>query len=444
MSHADSATPTSTDTGTKPLRIGLAGLGTVGCGLIDLLTTNADLIARRAGRTLTVASVSARNRHQRRDVDISPFPWRDNPLDVADPGDVDVVVELIGGADGPALALARAALSRGLPFVTANKALIAHHGAELADLAESTGTILRFEAGVAGGIPIVKTLKEGLAANRIDGFKGILNGTANFILTLMEETGTTFDAALAEAQDKGYAEADPGFDIDGVDAAHKTAILTSLAFGTPPSMETLPIEGIRSVTHVDIAYARELGYRIKLLGLARMTDGGLDQRVQACLIPEGATLAKVADVYNAIEIQGNYVGPTAVEGLGAGAGPTASAVAADLIEVARGNTGSTFSQPAKDFAALPILAPERRTGAFYVRLRVTDKTGVMAQVATAMRDEEVSMERMIQGKPEADGSVHMIITTHETSEAQMQAVIARFKALDTVLEEPCLLRIEHG
>jgi len=426
----------------KPLRLGIAGLGTVGCGVIDLLATNGELIGRRAGRPIEVTAVSARDRRRNREIDVSGFPWRDNPLDLADRADVDVVVELIGGADGPALALARAALSRGLAFVTANKALIAHHGSELAALAEQTGAALRFEAAVAGGIPIVKTVKEGLAANRIDRLHGILNGTANYILTLMEETGASFDEALSQAQAKGYAEADPSFDIDGIDTAHKTAILASLAFGVPPDMEALPIEGIRAVTDVDIAYARELGYRIKLLGIARRAEGRLDQRVHACLVDAGEALAKVSGAFNAVELHGDFVGPTVVEGLGAGAGPTASAVVADVIELARGHAGTTFSMPAADLAPIERLEPGEWRGAFYVRLKVTDRPGVMAEITGALRDENVSVERLIQRARAGADSVHLILTTHETAQAQMEAVLARFAGLHSVLEPPCLLRIE--
>jgi len=425
------------------LRLGIAGLGTVGCGVLELLKRNGELIGRRAGRPLHVAAVSARDRRRSRETDVSVHPWRDNPLDLADPADVDAVVELIGGADGPALALARAALSRGLAFVTANKALIAHHGAELAALAEQTGAALRFEAAVAGGIPIVKTLKEGLAANRIDRLHGILNGTANYVLTRMEETGASFEDALAEAQARGYAEADPSFDIDGVDTAHKTSILASLAFGVPPEMESLTIEGIRAVTDVDIAYARELGYRIKLLGIVRRVDDRLDQRVHACLVDAGEAIAKVAGAFNAVEMHGDFVGPTMVEGLGAGAGPTASAVVADLIELARGHAGSTFSMPADDLAAIAPLPSGERRGAFYVRLRVTDKPGVMADVAAALRDEQVSVERLIQRTRASEDSVHLILTTHETTEARMAAVLGRLAGIEAVLEPPCMLRIEE-
>ncbi|GER06556.1 homoserine dehydrogenase [Iodidimonas muriae] len=427
----------------KQIRLGIAGLGTVGCGLLAVLKKNGDLIANRSGCEFTIGAVTARDRQRKREVDISAYHWCDNPVDLADPDKVDVVVELIGGSDGPALALARAALGKGLSFVTANKAMIAHHGAELASLAERTGASLRFEAAVAGGIPIVKTIKEGLAANRIDRMHGILNGTGNYILTMMEETGESFENALAKAQALGYAEADPSFDIDGVDTAHKIAILTSLAFGTPPTMDDLPIEGIRNISDIDIAYAKDLGFRIKLLGISRLTkEGKLDQRVHASMVEASEALAKVSGASNAIEAHGDFVGPCMIEGLGAGAGPTASAVMADLIELARGNTGSTFSLPASKLAPLPLLESGERTGEFYVRLRVSDKTGVMADIASALRDEGVSVERLIQRTRASDDSVHLIMTTHKTSESRMACVLERFSDLSSVLEKPCMLRIE--
>ncbi len=429
--------------GKKPISLALAGLGTVGCGLLSLMDKNAAFLQDRAGHSFVISAVSARDKTRQRPVDITAYDWYDNPLDLADPAIADIVVELIGGADGPALALARKALSQGMAVITANKAMIAHHGAELARLAEDNGTVIRFEAAVAGAIPIVKTVREGLAANRIDSLHGILNGTANFILSLMEEEGAGFEDALAEAQRLGYAEADPSFDIDGVDTAHKTAILSSLAFGTPPSINDLPVEGIRSITDVDIAYAKELGFRIRLLGIARLTeDGRLDQRVHAALVEDQEALAKVSGASNAIEVHGNFSGPCVIEGLGAGAGPTASAVMADLIDLARGHGGLTFSIPASHLSALPRIDAGARESEFYIRLQVTDKAGVMAEIASAFRDEDVSVERLIQRTRASDDSVHLILTTHKTRENQMAAVLARLVTMDDVRDTPCMLRIE--
>ncbi|HEX6014464.1 MAG TPA: homoserine dehydrogenase, partial [Geminicoccaceae bacterium] len=311
----------------KPLRVGIAGLGTVGGGTFRLLRENAEILARRAGRPLGVAAVSARDPGRPRDgLDLSGVRWHDDARALAlDPG-VDLVCELIGGGDGVALELARAALRHGKPVVTANKAMLAHHGAELARLAESAGAQLRFEAAVAGGIPIVKSLREGLAANRILRVYGILNGTCNFILTTMRETGREFADVLAEAQALGYAEADPSFDVDGIDAAHKLALLAALAFGGRPRFDAIHVEGIRHVSAVDIAFADQLGYRIKLLGVARMTPAGLEQRLHPCMVPAEAPIAQVEGVLNGVVVEGDRVGAVFHEGPGAGAGPTASAV----------------------------------------------------------------------------------------------------------------------
>jgi fructose-1,6-bisphosphatase class II len=317
------------------LRVGIAGLGTVGGGVLRVLHDNAELVAARAGRPVIVSAVSARDRARDRGVRLEGVRWHDDPAALAADDTVDAVVELIGGSDDPAQGLVFAALRAGKPVVTANKALLARHGVALAEAAERGGASLSFEAAVAGGIPIIKTLREGLAANRIRRIAGILNGTCNFILTSMRERGREFADVLAEAQKLGYAEADPSFDIDGVDAAHKLAILAALAFGRPVRFEDVHIEGIRGVSALDIAFARELGYRIKLLGIARRTEAGIESRVHACMVPEAASLARVDGVYNAVVAEGDFVGRVMLEGRGAGAGPTASAVVADLIDLAR-------------------------------------------------------------------------------------------------------------
>lgn len=316
------------------LRLGIAGLGTVGIGVIKIVEDNAGLLSARTGRQVTITAVSARDRGRDRGVDLSAYAWHDNAVDLAADDNVDLVVELMGGSDGPAYALAKACLAAGKPFVTANKALIATHGKELAELAESNEAALRFEAAVAGGIPIIKALTEGLSANNISGLHGILNGTCNYILTRMEREGLPFDEVLADAQRIGYAEADPTFDIDGIDTAHKTAILAAIAFGMAPDIDNLPTEGIRNIVPVDIDYARELGYRIKLLGVARQQDGAVEVRVHPAMVPLSSPLAKVMDATNAVMVSGDHVGPTGYEGAGAGQGPTASAVVADVVDVA--------------------------------------------------------------------------------------------------------------
>jgi homoserine dehydrogenase len=423
------------------LRIAVAGLGTVGAGTIRLLQTNREVLTARCGRSLEVVAVSARDRAKDRGLDLSGIAWVDSAPALAE-AECDVVVELIGGADGPALELVRAALERGKPVVTANKALIAHHGAALAELAEGNGAALAFEAAVAGGIPIVKALREGLAANRLSRVYGILNGTCNYMLSDMRETARPFAEVLAEAQRLGYAEADPSFDVDGVDAAHKLAILASLAFGSRVDFASVHVEGIRQVSPIDIAFAEELGYRIKLLGIARLGETGLEQRVHPCMVPRAAPIASVEGVLNAVVGEGDFVEGTVYEGRGAGAGPTASAVVADLLDIARGSRVPTFSVPAARLRTLAPVPIERRVGAFYLRLMVVDRPGVIADVAAALRDHEVSMEALIQRVRSREEAVPVVITTHDVVEASMAAALARIAALETVVEPPRMIRIE--
>ena len=426
----------------EPLRIAIAGLGTVGAGTLRLLSAHEKQIAARCGRPVSVVAISARDRNRDRGVDISKLAWHDNAVELAGRNDVDVVVELIGGSDGPAKALVQAAIAAGKHVVTANKALLAHHGTALATAAERKGVTIAYEAAVAGGIPIIKTLREGLAANAIRRVYGILNGTCNYILTTMRETGREFGDVLAEAQKLGYAEADPTFDIDGVDAAHKLAILTSLAFGCRVNFAGIHVEGIRNVSAVDIAFASELGYRIKLLGIASLVNGAVEQRVHACMIPVGRPIAHIEGVFNAVVTDGDFVGQNMVEGRGAGAGPTASAVVADLMDIARGQTLPAFGLPAADLVERPAQPMDRHRGAYYVRLMVRDKPGVIADVAAALRDENVSMEAMLQRGRAAAEAVPVVITTHETEEAGMRRALARIATLDAVTEPPHMIRIE--
>lgn len=426
----------------ESLRVGVAGLGTVGAGTVKLLQTHRDLLAERCGRSIEVVAVSARDRKRDRGVALDGLRWFDDALALAREPDIDVVVELIGGSDGPAKALVEAAIAAGKHVVTANKALIAHHGTALARAAEAAGVVISYEAAVAGGIPIVKALREGLAANRIERIYGILNGTCNYILTTMRETGREFDEVLAEAQRLGYAEADPSFDIDGIDAAHKLAILTSLAFGCEVDFAGVHVEGIRHVSPVDIAYAQELGYRIKLLAIARPTEHGVEQRVHPAMVPIGTPIAHVEGVFNAVVTEGDFVGQSVVEGRGAGAGPTASAVVSDLIDIARDRLLPTFAVPVSALRRMPSAPIERRQGAFYVRLMVVDRPGVIADVAAALRDERVSMESVLQHGCAPDEAVPVVLTTHETEEAAMHRALDRIVRLDTVLEPPRMIRIE--
>jgi homoserine dehydrogenase len=423
----------------KPLSIGVAGLGTVGAGVLKLLAANGEIVAARAGRPVTVGAVSARSRGRDRGVPVDGLRWHDDPVALAaDPG-VDVVVELIGGSGGPARALVEAAIAAGKPVVTANKALLAVHGAAIAEMAEARGVALAFEAAVAGGIPAIKGLREGLAANRLKRVAGILNGTCNYILTVMREQGREFAEVLAEAQALGYAEADPSFDIDGVDAAHKLAILAALAFGRPVDFGAVHVEGIREVTAMDIAFAGELGYRIKLLGIAGRDDAGISARVHPCMVPVAAPIARVDGVFNAVVAEGDFVGRVMLEGRGAGAGPTASAVVADLIDIARGRHTPVWGGALDAAPAVPM---ERHRGAYYLRLMVLDRPGVIADVTGILRDQAISLESMLQRGRAPGEAVPVVLTTHDCEEAAMRAALDRIAALDAVLEKPALIRIE--
>jgi homoserine dehydrogenase len=427
---------------TQPLRIAIAGLGTVGAGTVKLLQSHAREIERRSGRAIEIAAVSARDSGRERGVELKGYAWHGDPLALARLPEIEVVVELIGGAEGVAPALIEAALGAGKHVVTANKALLAHGGTALARMAEAKGLTLGYEAAVAGGIPIIKTLREGLAANRIERIYGILNGTCNYILTTMRQSGREFADVLADAQRLGYAEADPSFDVDGIDAAHKLAILAGLAFGCEIDIAGVQVEGIRHVSAVDIAFAEELGYRIKLLGIARPTELGIEQRVHACMVPLGTPIAHVEGVYNAIVTEGDFVGQNICEGRGAGASPTASAVVSDLIDIARGRSQPTFGVPATELRRMPAAPLARHRGAYYVRLMVVDKPGVIADVAAALRDEEVSMEAMIQRARAPGEAVPVVLTTHETEEAAMRRALERIQRLASVVEAPHMIRIE--
>jgi homoserine dehydrogenase len=426
------------------LRVGIAGLGTVGAGTFRLLRDHASLLAGRAGRPLAVTAVSARDRGKGRELDLAGVRWHDDAQALALDPEVDLVCELIGGGDGVALELTRSALRHGKPVVTANKAMLAHHGAELALLAEGVGTQLRFEAAVAGGIPIVKSLREGLAANRILRVYGVLNGTCNFILTTMRETGREFADVLAEAQALGYAEADPAFDVDGIDAAHKLALLAALAFGGRPRFDAIHIEGIRHVSAMDIAFAEQLGYRIKLLGVARMTPAGLEQRVHPCMVPARSPIGQVEGVFNGVVVEGDQVGAVVHEGRGAGAGPTASAVVGDIVDLARGLALPTFGVPAAGLADHPIASMAAHAGSYYIRLMVVDQPGVLADISAVLRDHDVSIESLIQRGRNPGQAVPIVLTSHDTTEADMRGALERIGALAAVLEPPRMIRIERS
>src|SRR5690242_6831953 len=431
---------------THPLSVAVAGLGTVGGGVLKLLRDNADVVAARAGRAIAVTAVSARDRTRDRGVSLSGLRWYEDPVALATDPAVDVVVELIGGSDGPAQELVQAALAAGKPVVTANKAMLAVHGAALARDAEQRGVPLAFEAAVAGGIPVIKALREGLAANHVLRIAGILNGTCNYILTQMRERGREFAEVLADAQRLGYAEADPSFDIDGVDAAHKLSILAALAFGRPVAFDAVHVEGIRNVSALDIAFANELGYRIKLLGIARRSDGGpregIEARVHPCMVPASAPIARVDGVFNAVVAEGDFVGRVMLEGRGAGAGPTASAVVADLIDIARGRFTPVWGVGSAELSNAPSVPMSEHIGAYYLRLMVVDRPGVIAEVTAILRDFGVSLESMLQRGRAPGEAVPVVLVTHETQEAAMRDALRRIAALNAVLELPTLIRIE--
>ena len=425
---------------TKPLRLAIAGLGTVGAGIGKIVQQHGDLLTARAGRPIEIVAISARSRSKDRGVDLSGYAWEDDAVALARRDDVDVLIEVIGGEDGPAKAAVETALSNGKHVVTANKALLAIHGQNLASLAEEKGVALRFEAAVAGGIPIVKALTEGLAANKIERVMGVMNGTCNYILTVMEDTGADYADVLRDAQELGYAEADPTVDVGGFDAAHKLSLLAATAFGTQVDFGNVKIEGIERISLTDIKDAADMGYRIKLLGVARMNDDGLEQRMQPCLVPTNSPLGMLEGVFNMVIVEGDHVGQIVLQGPGAGEGPTASAVMGDVMDIARGLLIPAFGQPAKTLAK----AAKSNTGAdaeYYLRFSLADEAGVMAAVSTTLGDHGISINRMHQY--DHDGNVApVIIVTHAVSRAKLDGALGVITAMDTCLEKPIAIRIE--
>ncbi|HEY2071622.1 MAG TPA: homoserine dehydrogenase [Rhizomicrobium sp.] len=428
---------------TKPLRIALAGLGTVGGGVARLLKLRGAELSERAGRDLEIVAISARDRQKRRATDLSQIAWLDDPVALAD-SDADVIVELIGGEEGVARKLAERALANGKHVVTANKALLAHHGAELAALAEEHRVALKFEAAAAGGIPIVKALRESLIAHGITAVRGILNGTCNYILTQMESSGRPFADVLADAQHLGYAEADPTLDIGGGDTAHKLAVLSSLAFGLKPDLANISVSGIQDIAAEDIRFAREFGYRIKLLGIAKMTARGIDQRVQPAMVKLGTPLADVESSFNAVVAQAGEAGPFTFEGRGAGEAPTASAVIADLVDVARGDVGPAFGRPARMLKAAVPAPPEARISPYYLRFRVLDESGVLADIARHLSESEVSIESMIQRGRAPGEPVAIVMITHECAQPSVERALKAIAASDKVLGTPSMIPMEAG
>jgi len=427
---------------TTPFRIGIAGLGTVGAGVVALIQEHAAMLAEKAGRPIEIAAISARDRNCDRGVDLSAYAWENDPAALAAREDVDCVVEVIGGSDGPAKALIERALASGRHVVTANKALIAHHGQKLAETAEAAGLALRAEAAVAGGIPVLKALGEGLAGNGITRIFGVLNGTCNYILSEMEARRAPYAEVLAEAQRLGYAEADPSFDVGGIDAAHKLAILASMAFGTRIDFDGVVIEGIERITLDDIATARDMGFSIKLLALARLHEGGLEQRVRPCMVDGRSVIGALPGVTNAVTVEGDFVGQVALTGPGAGAGPTASAIMADVIDIARGARIPLFGRPASALSKARRLSHGDEHSPYYLRFLLEDRPGALAQLAAVLGEEGVSIHRMRQYGQGAE-AVPVVIVTHDTRRDAIDAALARIGHLPVSRASPVAIQIEQ-
>ena len=433
----------------NPVNVGLLGLGTVGGGTFNVLNRNAGEITRRAGRGIRITHAAAREYDSAGLPGIDAISVGDDAFALVDNPDIDIIVELIGGYE-PARELVLKAIANGKHVVTANKALIAMHGNEIFAAAQAQGVMVAFEAAVAGGIPIIKALREGLSANQIYWLTGIINGTGNFILTEMRDKGRDFDDVLREAQDLGYAEADPTFDVEGIDAAHKLTILASIAFGIPLQFDKVYTEGISHITREDVAYAEAFGYRIKHLGYTRRTDKGIEMRVHPTLIPERRLIANVDGVMNAVLVNADAVGPTLYYGAGAGSEPTASAVVADIVDLVRTLTVDPENrvphlafQP-NALTDIPVLAMEDIETAYYLRMQVTDKPGVMANVASVLGDAGISIEAILQKEP-APGAeqASIILLTHVVQEKQMNTAIRKIGALDTIHGDIMRIRLEH-
>lgn len=428
---------------TETFKVALAGLGTVGGGVVKLLREQSDLLEKRTGRKIKLTAVSDLNQQKLLELGLlGEADYYKDALEMVRKADADLVVELIGGANGIAYQVCLESLKQGKAFVTANKAMIAHHGNELAKLTEEKGLFFGYEAAVAGGIPIIKSMREGFVGNQVSEVYGILNGTCNYILTVMRETGKPFNEVLSDAQKLGYAEADPSFDIDGIDTAHKTCILGALAFGMPINLDALNIEGIRHISALDIAFAEELGFRIKLLGVGRRSEQGVSLNVYPCMIPQTSEIAHVDGVFNAVITEGDFVGHSMLVGRGAGERPTASAVVSDIADAATGRKLPLLTVKNDEIKALPIVPLSEREGEYYLRLEVRDEPGVIAQIAKILGDEQVSIASMIQ-RGQTQWSVPLMMTLHRAKEARVTAALAKIEDLPAVLKKPCLIRIER-
>lgn len=433
----------------EALRVGIAGLGTVGASVVNVLTAKADDVTRQCGRPIAVTAISARSKGKDRGIK-TDAQWFDDPVKLARDADIDVFVELIGGDSGPALESVKAALQAGRHVVTANKALLAKHGVALAEIAEAKGLLLNYEAAVAGGIPVIKTMRESMAGNTISRVFGILNGTCNYILTRMEAEGISFEDCLKDAQRLGYAEADPTFDIEGNDTAHKLSILTSLAFGTKIAADDIYLEGISNITQADIRAASELGYRIKLLGVALRTESGIEQRVHPTMVPTASVIAQVHGVTNAVAIETDILGELLMSGPGAGGNATASAVIGDIADIAKSRPGfqhgPVFGRPAKELKAPKKAAMRSHAGGYFIRLTVHDRAGVFAAIAKRMADNTISLESIVQ---RAHGAAHdqekiIILVTHETTEAAVRKAVEGITKDGILIDKPQVIRIERA
>ena len=425
---------------TSPLRLGIAGLGTVGVGVVRIARKHAALLKARTGRDIVISAVSARDASKDRRVSLTGYAWETDPVALARRDDVDVFVELMGGTDGAPLDATRAALDTGKNVVTANKAMLAVHGQSLAEQAEAAGLSVRYEAAVAGGIPVVKSLTEGLAGNEITRVMGVMNGTCNYILTRMESDGLGYNALFEEAGKLGYLEADPNLDVGGIDAGHKLAILSSIAFGTQVNFDGVELEGIQRIELEDIRQAADMGYRIKLLGVAQRTGRGLEQRMQPCLVPANSPLGQLEGGTNMVVIEGDAVEQIVLRGPGAGQGPTASAVMGDVCDIARGIKLPTFGQPAQSLAETPA-AQSGLPAPFYLRMSLLDKPGALAKIATILGNSGISIDRMRQYGHSAE-TAPVLIVTHKTARAALDEALNAMQGTDVMASDPVALRIE--
>ena len=410
---------------TKPLRLGIAGLGTVGVGVIKIIQEKKSLLEARTGKQIIISAVTAKNKDKERGVDLTPYPWEQDPISLVKRDDVDVFIELIGGHEGVAKEALELAIKNGKDVITANKAL---------------GSALRFEAAVAGGIPVIKSLTEGLAGNSISKIMGVMNGTCNYILTRMESSGLSYEEVFSEADDLGYLEADPNLDIGGIDAAHKLSLLSSIAFGTEVNFNGVELDGIDKITINDIHQAADMGYRIKLLGVSQMTSNGLEQRMAPCLVPASSPLGQLEGGTNMIVIEGDQVGQIVLRGAGAGEGPTASAVIADLADLARGNRLTTFGQPAKTLTKA-ISSKSQTLAPYYLRMLLHDEPGALAKITKILSEFNVSIDRMRQYGHE-DENAPVLIVTHEIRHEDLMKAIQKMPNTEVLKAQPVVIRIE--